>query len=405
MKSTENIKSGNLQILLVEDSVTDAILLKESILLNGSSDLSVNVVPSLGEALEHLNNNHVDAVLLDLSLPDSSGIETVRQVRKGCPSIPIVVLTGVNDEKIALDAVRIGAQDYLVKGQNDSALIVRAVRYAIERKQTEQELQKAKNELEERVKQRTAQLDQTITILSEEIKERKRAENEIRENQQKLRLLTAELQLTEERERRQIAQDLHDSIGQILAFSLIKLKILQKTATGKHLQELEEISTQLDKAIKEARTLSFDLSPSTLYDLGFEVAIEDLLDRMSKERKLNCNFTNCSSAKPLANDVKVLLYRSVRELLINAAKHAKANLVNVALFRSSSDIYIKVEDDGLGFDPSNLNDSSQKAKGFGIFSIRERLNHIGGYLKIESCPGKGTKMILVAPLDLENEKG
>lgn len=402
MKNTENKNTENaMQILLIEDSVTDARLLKETIGLNGGSDISVSIVQSLTDAVEYLKKNHVDAALLDLSLPDSSGIDTVKKLRTACPDLPMVVLTGLNDEKTGLNAVRKGAQDYLVKGQADSRLIVRALRYAIERKQTEQLLEKAKDELEERVKERTAQLNEIVKTLQEESEERQRAEKEILEHQQKLRLLTAELQLTEERERRQIAQDLHDSIGQILAFSLIKLKTLKKTATEKQSNELEDVASQLDTAIKQARTLSFDLSPSVLYDLGFEVAIEDLVDRMSKERKINCQLENCEFAKPLADDIKVLLYRSVRELLINAAKHAKASNIKVSLLRSSSDIYIKVEDDGSGFDPAILNNDSKKAKGFGIFSIHERLNHIGGYMKIESAEGKGTKTILVAPLDIE----
>ncbi len=169
-------------------------------------------------------------------------------------------------------------------------------------------------------------------------------------------------------------------------------------------QRLDEIAGQLDLAVTQTRTLSFDLSPSTLYDLGFEVAIEDLVDRISEERNINCTFKSCRQPKPLKDDIKVLLYRSVRELLLNSAKYSEADLVDVSLLRSSTDIYIKVEDDGRGFDVSILNSSATKRKGFGLFSIRERLNHIGGQLKIESEKGKGTKAVLIAPLDIENEE-
>lgn len=261
MKKTENTDSGKLlQVLLVEDSASDAVLLQESILSSGVKDLSVSVVGSLRESTDHLKSNHIDATLLDLSLPDSSGLETVRRVRGACPDMPIVVLTGVDDEKTGVEAVRMGAQDYLVKGQADGRLIARAVRYAIERKRAEQEIQKAKEELELRVRQRTA---------------------ELRLSQEKLRSLAAELELTEERERRQIASDLHDSIGQILSFASRELKTLQKSPSGKLSESLEQVCGQLDKAIEQTRTLSFDLSPSILYDLGFEVAIEDLVDKFA----------------------------------------------------------------------------------------------------------------------------
>ncbi len=233
-----------------------------------------------------------------------------------------------------------------------------------------------------------------------DITEQKKTENEIRDNQRKLRALTAELQLVEEQERHRIAQDLHDSVGQILAFSCGGLKTLQKSLPDKAAKSVQKITNQLDTAVEQARTLSFDLSPSTLYDFGFEVAVEDLVDRMAEEKKLRCQFENCSLPKPLTDDVKVLLYRSVRELLINAIKHAGASLLRVELLRSSSDIYITVEDDGKGFDVSVLDYSPTKRKGFGIFSIHERLSHIGGQLKIESDKGKGTKAVLIAPLDI-----
>jgi PAS domain S-box-containing protein len=237
-----------------------------------------------------------------------------------------------------------------------------------------------------------------ITGTVYDITKQKKAEDEIRWNQKELRALTTELQLTEERERRQIAQDLHDSIGQILAFSGRELKNLLKSLPEQTAAPVQAVINQLEIAIKEARTLSFDLSPSILYDLGFEVAIEDLVDRISKERQIKGYFNNSRELKPLDDNVKVLLYRAVRELLINAAKHANASLVKVSLLRSSTDIYVKVEDNGQGFDTYILKNESKKARGFGIFSIHERLNHIGGQLKIESVKGKGTKAILIAPL-------
>lgn len=237
-----------------------------------------------------------------------------------------------------------------------------------------------------------------------DITERKQAEEAIRQNQQALRDLTAQLQLTEERERRQIAQDLHDSVGQILAFSSMELGHVQKSLPEQAAHSLKLVSEQLREAIKQVRTLSFDLSPGTLYDLGFEVAVEDLVERFSKERNIPCRFENCRRPKPLREDVKILLYRSLRELLINAAKHSRAETIRVSLLRSSSDLYAIVEDDGQGFDASALENNSRKAGGFGLFSIRERLNHIGGQLKIESVAGKGTKAVLIAPLDIEKEE-
>lgn len=235
-----------------------------------------------------------------------------------------------------------------------------------------------------------------------DITEQKHAEEAIREYQRTLRSMAAELQLVEERERRQIAQDLHDSIGPILAFSSREIQTIKKYSPPKIASALQEVSEKMDEAIQQARTLSFDLSPSLLYDLGFEVAVEDLVDRFAAERKISCEFQTDPHAKPLSEDVKIVLYRSVRELLINAAKYAEAEFVTVSVNRLETDVRVTVEDDGKGFDVSTLEEESEKAKGFGLFSIRERLTHIGGTLEISSIIGKGTTITLTAPLDLEN---
>jgi PAS domain S-box-containing protein len=235
----------------------------------------------------------------------------------------------------------------------------------------------------------------------QDVTEQKKVEAELLEQRRQLRSLTAEMQVSEERERRQIAADLHDSIGQILAFSARELATLQKSASPAIAESLQEIWGQLERAIQQTRTLTFDLSPSVLYDLGFEVAIEDLIERFSEKQHIRYGFENCKEFKPLTYPMKILLYRSIRELLINISKHAKAEAVKISLTKLNNEICITVEDDGIGFEPSLLKNSLQKPKGFGLFSIRERLAHIGGRFRIESVKGKGTKVTMLAPLNLK----
>ena len=233
----------------------------------------------------------------------------------------------------------------------------------------------------------------------QDVTKQKKAEEEIRHNQEQLRCLAAQLQLTEERERHQIASDLHDSVGQILAFVRREIGTLQRSAPERLATSLEEIANQLDQAVKQTRALSFDLSPSVLYDLGFEAAIEDLTEKFEKERKIQCHFHNSEEPKPLEGYVKILLYRSIRELLINVAKHAEAKTVMVSLTKVDNNVQVVVQDDGKGFDSSNLQHQMGKSGGFGIFSIRERSAHIGGRFEIQSSKGKGTKAILQVPLN------
>jgi len=235
-------------------------------------------------------------------------------------------------------------------------------------------------------------------IVFRDITERKLTQERILADQKQLRSLTAELVLAEERERHEIATALHDSIGPILAFSKRELGTLQKSVPAAIAEPLRNISDNISQAVKQTRTLTFDLSPPTLYTLGFEPAIEELTERLCEEYKLEYSFRNSDERKPLTDHVKILLYRSIRELLINIAKHAKARIVKVVLSRANDDIQVTVEDNGRGFDVSA---KSSRPAGLGLFSVRERLTHIGGKIEIESVRGKGTKVTLLAPLKPE----
>ena len=136
------------QILLVEDNPGDTYLIKHMIEPSGISMMEMRTVIRLKDAVHSLNEFAIDAILLDLSLPDSDGIATLTTLQRYASSIPIIVLTGLNDDELGIQAMQVGAQDYLVKGQVDQALLIRSIRYAIERKRLEQTLQQSKQELE-----------------------------------------------------------------------------------------------------------------------------------------------------------------------------------------------------------------------------------------------------------------
>lgn len=234
----------------------------------------------------------------------------------------------------------------------------------------------------------------------QDITEQKKAENQIILSRQKLRTLAAKMEMIEEQERRRIASDLHDSVGQILAFATRELKFLRKKMPAEYGDALIEVAEQLDKAVDQTRTLSFDLSPSILYDIGFEVAVEDLVEKFAKKRGIKCRLIIDDKTKPLTIPAKVLLYRSIRELLMNIAKHAEAKNVKVSLIRSDNNIQVTVEDDGKGFDMQEA-ESSEKSKGFGLFHIRERIEHSDGKFEMKSIKEQGTKITIKLPLSIE----
>ncbi len=177
-----------LTILLIEDNAAYARLIKEMCLDCGAVDLDIQVESRLVSGLARLGTGGVTGVLLDLNLPDSQGIETLIRVESEFPEIPIIVLTGQEDEAIAVEAVKQGAQDYLFKGMVDGNLLVRSLRYAIERKRMAVDLTRARDELEKRVEERTSELLKTNERLKQEIAERNQAEEALRQSELRLNL-------------------------------------------------------------------------------------------------------------------------------------------------------------------------------------------------------------------------
>jgi signal transduction histidine kinase len=150
--------NDSLKVLLIEDNPGDARLIRELLTEEKGGSFRLECTDRLSAAIERLASGKVDVILLDLGLPDSQGFDTFIKVHNSVPQIPIVILSGLTDEELAARAVRKGAQDYLVKGHVDSNLLGRSLRYAIERKQAEVELQKYRDHLEELVEQRTTEL-------------------------------------------------------------------------------------------------------------------------------------------------------------------------------------------------------------------------------------------------------
>ncbi len=233
----------------------------------------------------------------------------------------------------------------------------------------------------------------------EDISERKQAEERIDQYQRQLRSLASELTLAEERERRRISNLLHDHIGQLHATAKMKLGSIESAIQDPAVRkELNEIRDLIGQAIHSGRTLTFELSPPILYDLGLEAAVEWLAEQVEEQNAIIREFENDGLPKPISDEIRVLLFTAVRELLVNVVKHSGAKKVKVTIRRIDDNISIHVADDGTGFNASKKSYHIAEARGYGLFSIRERLHSLGGHMDVRSQIGRGTRIILQAPL-------
>jgi PAS domain S-box-containing protein len=241
----------------------------------------------------------------------------------------------------------------------------------------------------------------SITSVVKDVTERKQNEHQLQQYQQRLKALAYQLTLAEERERRHIASELHDHIGHSLILARMQLKKIQesKSAIQRNLL-INDLSKILLKTIQDTKSLTFKLSSLMMNEVGLTVSLSEWMQEYIKNQyNLEIEFIDDSHKKPMDQDTQAILFRNVRELLINVVKHAKAKKVCVHMEDLSEMLKITVIDDGIGFDPNGerLNKRSYN-KCFGLFSIRERMSDLGGSLEIISAPGKGSKVILSTPL-------
>ncbi|KPL06094.1 hypothetical protein AMJ85_10690 [candidate division BRC1 bacterium SM23_51] len=231
-------------------------------------------------------------------------------------------------------------------------------------------------------------------------RERKKAAQHLVEHQEQLRRLASELSLAEERERRHIASELHDRVSQDLTLAGMKLDALRQSGRSAGLRKgLREVHDLVQRTLRDVRTLVFDLSPPILYDLGLAAALKWLSRQAEDQYGVATVFEEDGQCEPIPDDTGVIVFRMVRELLINIGKHAQARSAKVSMARDDNHVRISVEDDGMGFDVSAIENHIGGESRFGLFSIRERLRYLGGELEVESESGRGTRATLVVPLE------
>ncbi len=211
--------------------------------------------------------------------------------------------------------------------------------------------------------------------------------------------------MAEEKERRRIAGEIHDNISHTLAVIKMKIGEIQSSAYRcPHKKELSLLTKLIDEAILCSRTLTFELSPPILYELGFDAAVNWLAEKFRTKYGLTLKISSNIKSIPLSEDIKIVLFQSLRELLRNVVKHAHIKKASVKIHINKKRILVRVKDRGKGFDISDLSDKINKNISFGLFNIRERIEYLGGSLKIQSGKDMGTCVTIIIPLQEINFK-
>jgi PAS domain S-box-containing protein len=241
--------------------------------------------------------------------------------------------------------------------------------------------------------------DSKLYCIARDVTEKKTAEKSIIEYQDRLKDLARELTIAEEKIRKQIAVDLHDHVGQMLSSARMQMtRIIDMEKDVDLVVRMKSISQTLLRAIQATRAAIFDLSPPQLNEIGLIAAVEDWMkEQIEEKHPVKIRFTNEKEPFNLDEDTRYLLFRSIKELVINVVKHAKATQIHVASYLRDNQFEIIVKDNGIGFQ-YNPDILKLKSNVYGLFSINERISNLGGNMYVDSKIPGGTTIKLTLPL-------
>lgn len=362
------------KILAIDDDVNNLLLVK-TILTKNIPDCTVTTARSGAEGIKFAKELKPDTILLDILMPGLNGFEVCKILKEddATKRIPVLLVSalGQNYEN-RIQGLNMGAEAFITKPFENPELISQ-VKVLLRIKDAEDMLRKQNEDLEKSLEA-------------------------IKNDQEKLKKLNSELLTAEEKERRRIAEYLHDGIGPILSLANINLSSIHNKNLRKEIQgPILKASSLLNDAIVRSRSLTYDLSPPVLYELGLIPAIRWKLDQLEKIHAINMNLKTSISKLELDTDLSILVYRIICEFLTNVIKHAKASHVEVQIDKNKQFYFFSVLDNGKGFNYGGRS-TLMKNNSYGLFSIYERLESLQGNLVIESQLKKGTKTKVSIPI-------
>jgi signal transduction histidine kinase len=401
-----------IKILLIEDSLFATRLAKQ-MLTEAESPLFITELKCadrLSTGLKYLDEDEIDIVLLDLTLPDSHDLETFATAQSKAQEVPIIVMSGLEDEKLAIEAVQRGAQDYLVKGQIDSNLLKRSILYAIERNRAEKELRRYREHLEELVEERTAELKEINEQLKQEIIERRRTEEELKGTVKALERSNKDL----EQFAYVASHDLQEPLRMVASY----VQLLERRYKDRLDSDAKEfIAFAVDGATRMQKLINDLLSYSRVSTRGKEFkntdskyALDQAIDNLRMVVK-DSGAVITYDELPKVNADETQLIQLFQNLIDNAIKFRSREVPNIHISAKDnrSEWLFSVADNGIGIDPQyaerifiifqRLHEREKyPGTGIGLAICKRIIERHGGRIWVDSEPGKGSTFFFTIPM-------
>jgi signal transduction histidine kinase len=363
-----NSTQAPLGILHLEDNANDAELVRLTLEESGIA-CRVTRAANQAEFTAALQQGQLDLVLADFSLPGFDGLAALQLTRR-FTAAPFILVSGTIGEELAVESLKNGATDYVLKER-----LFRLVP-AVQRAMQEVEHQRA----------------------------RQQAEQAREASKRKLQVLSRRLVETQETERRHIARELHDEIGQTLTVAQLNLQaILAQPETATIQPRLQECLVAVERVLEQVHDISLNLRPSMLDDLGLAPALRWYTHRQADLVGLQAEFAAEALSRRLHPRLETECFRIAQEALTNVVRHARAKSVKVTLKQRSDRLELRVRDDGVGFDLAVGRERAVRGASLGLLSMEERAALLGGELEIKSAPGQGTEIRAWLPLRWHDE--
>ena len=346
---------------MLEDSEVDADVVGYT-LRGGGLDVSLVRVDTKGAFLRELENHPPDVILSDFSLPGFDGYAALTVASQKCPGVPFIFVTGTLGEEVAIETLKRGATDYVLKHR--LGRLVPSVQRALREAETQSE--------------------------------RRRAEEQLRQSHTQLRALSIYLQHMREEEQIRIAREVHDELGQALTGLKLQLTWLSgrlpKSPKSLH-DKARSMSAHIDETIQAVRRIAGELRPGLLDTAGLLAALEWQAHEFQKQTGIHCRVKSVVKDTLWDEDLNTAFFRIFQEALTNIIRHAQATRVEVRLLETEGYLVLEVKDNGRGISEQEINNT----KSIGLLGMRERAALLSGEVRLRGTQGKGTTVSVRIP--------